>query len=480
MIKPKFKKLITVLLLSGFCCLVTAKNKENSKEAERSAPEASATDAMLPYNETPYLDKAFIDVTPEDKKDGIRVGKLGVDGGNKEMIIKLAQEIANQKHGAYDSLLIAHKGKLLFESYYSRGRVNLPHYQASATKAYTGLVLGRAIQLGYLSMEDLDKPLISFLKDLDPTKFVEGAEKITLNHALTMRSGIRISDQQRKEFNKKPLQLKGQGEVQTILEHSLPITDESQIFKYGGGAALIMQVIAAVVPDSAKNFIKKELLDKIGITTYRWQTNSVTGMPQAGWRTSMTSRAMLKWGTLAMNKGKWNGEQLIPEAFIAKATSRLFYTGDDDVYGGGKDVSNQGYGYFWWSADLKVGNKSYFSASAQGGGGQYIILIKELDLMVVVTAHDNDNSTLQIMAERILPAFIQNVLPSISEKYDSKDKLKTLEGPYLGQKPPGSNPQIFAPDIVSTEHRDLGGFFSPDMKNFYLPMLLFISPKEKL
>lgn len=163
-----------------------------------------------------------------------------------------------------------------------------------------------------------------------------------------------------------------------------------------------MQVIEAVVPGTAEAFIKKELLDKMGIATYGWQP-TVSGLPG---RSSMTSRNMLKWGTLAFNKGKWNGEQLVPEAFIAKATDRIILTGDDDVYGGGKDVSNQGYGYYWWSADLKHANKSYFASSAQGGGGQYIILIKELDLIIVVTAHENDNTTLQLTAERILPAFV--------------------------------------------------------------------------
>ena len=75
---------------------------------------------------------------------------------------------------------------------------------------------------------------------------------------------------------------------------------------------------------------------------------------------------------------------------------------------GGKDVSNQGYGYFWWSGDLKYGDKNYFSASAQGGSGQFIILIKELDLIVVATGSHRGSSgkNLQIAAERILPAFI--------------------------------------------------------------------------
>ena len=155
------------------------------------------------------------------------------------------------------------------------------------------------------------------------------------------------------------------------------------------------------------DFIKKEFLDKLGITNYRWRVNEQSGLPEAGWRTAMTSRDMAKLGILAKNKGQWKGEQLIPEAYLEEATSRIFLVGDDDIFGGGKDVSKQGYGYYWWSSDLKYRNKSYFSASAQGGGGQYIILIEALDLIVVVTAHDNENSTLQLIAERILPAIIK-------------------------------------------------------------------------
>lgn len=369
---------------------------------------ASTNNNERSFFDIPQLNNAFINPIPEDKKDGLMVGELGVDGGDKEMILSLAQEIADHKHGRFDSFLILHKDKLIFESYYARGRINLPHGQASATKAYTGMLLGRAIQLGYLTMDDLDKPLVSFLKDLDPSKFVAGAETITLNHALTMRSGIRISEKQREEMEKNPDQLKGQGRVQALLEHSEPITEESQVFKYGGGAELTMQVIEAVVPGSAMDFIKKELLDKLGITNYKWRIDELSGLPVAGWRTNMTSRDMAKLGTLAMNKGKWKGEQLIPEAFIARATDSILHTDDDyEVHYGGKDVSKQGYGYFWWSADLKSGDKSYFSASAQGGYGQFIILVEELDLMVVFTAHDNDANYLQLTAERILPAFIK-------------------------------------------------------------------------
>ncbi|GJL94001.1 MAG: hypothetical protein DHS20C05_04060 [Hyphococcus sp.] len=369
--------------------------------------EWAVNDDDLKVWEVPKLEKAFIDTAPAERNDGIVVGELGVDGGDKDMLVKLAEEIADGQHGNIDSLLIAHKGQLLFESYYSNGRLNLTHPQASATKTYTGLALGRAMQLGYLTMEDLDKPVISFLDDLDPTKFVEGAQKVTLHHALTMRTGIRISNEQREEFHNNPDQVEGQKLVQAIFEQSAPITEESQsTFAYGNyGTPLVMQVVDAVVPGTAEEFVKNDLLSKLDITTYRWL--SEFGLPAAGWKSSFTSRDMMKFGLLAANKGKWNDEQLIPEAYITKATSKILSTGDDDIYGGGKDVSDEGYGYYWWSADLNADDKTYRAPNAQGGGGQFIILIDELDLVIVSTAGMRDPISLQLAAERILPAFVQ-------------------------------------------------------------------------
>jgi len=432
------------------------------------APEATAVEMAVSFKDISHLKEGFFDVTPIDRKDGILVGELGIDGGNKEMILELAQNIASNHYGFFDSFLIAYNGKLLFESYFTKGRINLPHPQASATKTYTGLALGRAIQLGYLTMADLNKPLVSFLKDLDHSKFVEGADLITLHNALTNTSGIRISEEQRKEIDKNPTALKGQGQVQVLLENTTPITLESQSFKYGGGPRLIMQVIEAVVPGSAKDFIKDELFGKMGITNYSWHT-AVTGLPEAGWRMNMTSRDMIKMGLLSLNKGKWNGEQLIPEDFIVRGTSRILSTGEDAVYFGGcKGISNEGYGYFWWNADLKYDNKNYFSSSAQGGGGQFIILIEELDLVVVATAHNNRHpSTLRMTTERVLPAFIQKSIPAVVEKSKNRNNFPILEGPYLGQKPPGITAEPFAPGIISKEGWEIEGMFSPNMKEFY-------------
>jgi CubicO group peptidase (beta-lactamase class C family) len=173
-------------------------------------------------------------------------------------------------------------------------------------------------------------------------------------------------------------------------------------FKYGTGPQFIMQVIEAVVPGTAREFIDKELFGKVGITNYHWRT-APSGLPESGWKVSVTARDMMKLGLLVSDNGKWKGKQLISSDFLAQATTRQIMTGDDDIYGGGERVSNQGYGFFWWGTDMAHNGKKHYAFSAQGGGGMYILLIPDFDLTVVVTAHERDDITQQLVAERILP-----------------------------------------------------------------------------
>lgn len=349
----------------------------------------------------PHLNNPFISTTPEDRKDGIAVDTLTVSNKDRKAILNLSQEIFDDKLGNYDALLIAHKNKLVFESYYKKGRINVPHGQASATKGHTSLILGRAMQMGYLSMEDLDKPLINFLKDVDPSKFTKGAEKITLHKALTMQGGLGIDREKWKAFEKDSVKLKGQGLVQTLLEQSAPITAESQTYLYGNfNPMLVMTVIDAVVPGTAEDFIKRELLDKLGIDNYDWSKH-VSGLPQAGWGVKLLSRDMIKLGNLVLNKGKLHGEQLISEEYLAKATSGIVKPTQDWIP---KDYR---YGYFWYQTQVKVGNKNYDVRFAWGGGEQRVIVVEELDLTIVISGHDRNDALMTKIEEIVIPAFVK-------------------------------------------------------------------------
>lgn len=344
----------------------------------------------------PDLEEPFINPRPNHRDDGIPVGALTRQNSDRRAILRFAREIAAGQHGDIDSFLLMKDGRLVFESYFRRGRANYPHYQMSITKSYTAMAVGRAIQLGYLSMDDLDKPATSFLKDLDPAQFVEGAADITLAEALNMHSGIRIDPNKAKELMKNPAALKGQAQIQAYLSNSAPIPPSPREYKYqGADPSIAMQVIEAVVPGTAREFIETELLGKMGITNFAWQ-DDVSGLPKSAAGSSMRSRDMMKWGMLVMNEGRWSDQQLLGPGFVKRATDRLY-------------TNKQGtsYGFFWWRHDMAVGDRRIDCISGRGAGGQFILMFPELDLVAVITAHNKGmGSMLKSFPEKVLPAFL--------------------------------------------------------------------------
>jgi CubicO group peptidase (beta-lactamase class C family) len=81
-----------------------------------------------------------------------------------------------------------------------------------------------------------------------------------------------------------------------------------------------MQVLNAVAPGGAEEFIKNELIGRMSITQYHWEP-AISGLPKSAAGSAFLSRDMVKFGQLILNQGKWQGQQLIPEAYLARATT---------------------------------------------------------------------------------------------------------------------------------------------------------------
>ena len=400
----------------------------------------------------PDLSGAYYSLAPRDRNDGLKVGDIS----HRSELVELAKDIAAGKLGAYDSILITHQNKLVFESYYNKGRVNLPHYQASASKAYTTFAIGRAIQMGYLSMQDLHRPVLDFLEQVDRKQLTPGIEKITLHHTLSMRSGLRISVEKQRELLKKPALLKGQKLAQAYFTHSAPVNYDTQTYKYQSiDTRISMLVLDAMVPDGAKAFIQTELLDKLGIENYYWE-DSVSGIPESAFGTSMTSRDMLKWSTLLKQNGHWQRQRLIPSEFLTLATGSHALPNSETF-----DFSDFRYGYYFWGTKIKVGDKQYDARMAWGGGGQFAMALDELDLAIAITANVGmqQDQTFAVLKQRILPIFV--------EENDQIFRFPELSGPYMGQTPPGNIAEPFAPGIISGRGWQVQGTFAPGMQEFY-------------
>jgi CubicO group peptidase (beta-lactamase class C family) len=338
----------------------------------------------------PDLPEAYFSTSPQDLGDGLKVGKLDLPGTKKAVKALISEDRAG-KYSNLDSILLWKDGKLLFEMYSRRGRVDAPHYAMSITKTLTSVTLARAIQVGLLKMEDLDKPVISFMPEIDKSKIQPGVDTITLRDALYMKSGLRFPD---KNFTRNlGTGYPRQKYFQHLFEKTAPITPKSQEYKYTGtDPSLIMMIIDIKTRGTVQKFIAKEVAGKFG-AIYCWDDQDC-GIPKCGAGSSFTSRSLLKIGSAIIQGGKYNGEQLLSTEYVKLIMDRK---------------KGEGYFYYFHNRRKKAAGKDVFFISGIGAGGQYMATFPELNIVAVATAHNQKqiNLPMQAVLDHLIPLFVK-------------------------------------------------------------------------
>lgn len=338
----------------------------------------------------PDLPEAYFSTSPQDLGDGLKVGKLDLPGTKKAVKALISEDRAG-KYSNLDSILLWKDGKLLFEMYSRRGRVDAPHYAMSITKTLTSVTLARAIQVGLLKMEDLDKPVISFIPEIDKSKIQPGVDTITLRDALYMKSGLRFPD---KNFTRNlGTGYPRQKYFQHLFEKTAPIIPKSQEYKYTGtDPSLIMMIIDIKTRGTVQKFIAKEVAGKFG-AIYCWDDQDC-GIPKCGAGSSFTSRSLLKIGSAIIQGGKYNGEQLLSTEYVKLIMDRK---------------KGEGYFYYFHNRRKKAAGKDVFFISGIGAGGQYMATFPELNIVAVATAHNQKqiNLPMQAVLDHLIPLFVK-------------------------------------------------------------------------
>jgi CubicO group peptidase (beta-lactamase class C family) len=338
----------------------------------------------------PDLPEAYFSTSPQDLGDGLKVGKLDLPGTKKAVKALISEDRAG-KYSNLDSILLWKDGKLLFEMYSRRGRVDAPHYAMSITKTLTSVTLARAIQVGLLKMEDLDKPVISFMPEIDKSNIQPGVDTITLRDALYMKSGLRFPD---KNFTRNlGTGYPRQKYFQHLFEKTAPITPKSQEYKYTGtDPSLIMMIIDIKTRGTVQKFIAKEVAGKFG-AIYCWDDQDC-GIPKCGAGSSFTSRSLLKIGSAIIQGGKYNGEQLLSTEYVKLIMDRK---------------KGEGYFYYFHNRRKKAAGKDVFFISGIGAGGQYMATFPELNIVAVATAHNQKqiNLPMQAVLDHLIPLFVK-------------------------------------------------------------------------
>jgi CubicO group peptidase (beta-lactamase class C family) len=277
-------------------------------------------------------------------------------------------------------LLVVRGGCLVYERYFQGlGREDV-HELMSGAKSFTATLVGIALQEGFL--HDVDQKLVAFCSDCAAWDTDPRLERITLRHLLTMTSGL--------HWGNSPAEvdrwLQSDGWLRRAFE--LPVVDEpGTAFAYKPDPRLVARIVSQATGVAASAFARTYLFEPLGIST--WQLPVDTGLDGM----SLRPRDMAKVGYLYLNGGRWGDRQVVQGAFVDQATRR-------QVQGGFPE--NEGYGYYWWVTTIQ-GHGAFY---ASGFGGQYILVVPELDLVVAITSNPDrphlENRT--IVGERVVAA----------------------------------------------------------------------------
>jgi len=333
---------------------------------------------------------------PEQIHDGLNTESIYSYSTDSSSISNLMKDIIDQKYGSIKSLLILKNNRLLVEEYFYGFSRNELQQTRSCTKSVTSILLG--IALDRHKDVNINQSIFTFFPDYDSLK-TEGREKITLKHVLTMMSGFQWDDIPGEMFEADDC-------FQFILSRPLE-TEPGEKFNYNSGCSILLGgVISYLENIKTQVFAENSLFTPLGITENIWETHK-DGTLQCGSGLSLRPRDMAKIGLLILNDGIWENKQLVSKEWIRESTrphvpeSKFFDYGYQWWHHSRNTLQ-------WWKEPNTVSPEEHDLITAMGHGGQYIMIIRDLNLVIVTTASDFENGRL---ARSKIPMVIEEIIP---------------------------------------------------------------------
>ena len=288
------------------------------------------------------------------------------------------------------SLIVQVRGATVLEYYAKGAAANRATNVKSASKSVISTLVGIAIDRRLI--KSLDEPIVRFFpqlaRDRDPRK-----ARITIEDLVSMRSGLVSTS-----FDNYGAWVGSRNWIDYVLSRPLE-AEPGGVMEYStGNSHLLSAILTRATGQSTWAFAEQALATPLGFTLSRWPRDP-QGIYFGGNDMLMTPRHMLALGELYLHRGRAGTRQLVPAAWVdASCTAR----------GRSRFNPDQTYGYGWWQRDF-AGRQGCF---AWGYGGQYVIVFRDLDLIVVTTSstvvsderRDHRRQIFDVIERLILPA----------------------------------------------------------------------------
>jgi CubicO group peptidase (beta-lactamase class C family) len=341
-------------------------------------------DGMTPGERNPACE------SPSSTDDGWTIASpdsVGMDGAQ---LCGIAARLA-QRATSVHSVVVARHGKLVFEQYFPgydqpwgqpEGQheftATTKHDMRSASKSVVSLLVGIAIDRKLI--EGADEPVLKFFPDHQAV-MQAGWEAITLRHLLTMSSGMKWDEARAwtDPNNDEPHLTFEADPIGYVLTRPVAAPPDTLWTYNGGGTELLGSILERVSGKPLGTFAREALFQPLGITDVEWKAYPKNGKIAAAAGLRLRPRDAAKIGQLVLNRGQWNGQQIVSADWIAQSTKPRFQA--IGFFG-----STLFYGYQWWMGRSLAGGREIKWVGAFGWGGQRIFIVPELDLVMTTTA----------------------------------------------------------------------------------------------
>ncbi len=307
---------------------------------------------------------------------------------------------ACDKINTLHSFMVVRHGRVIAEAWWKPEAADKPHVLASLTKSFNSTAVGLAIDEGKLSLDD---PVLKFFPNDAPAEISENLKAMKVRDLLTMSCG----------HDSEPKAVGGAPSVKQFL--AVPVVHKPGThFQYNSmGSYTLAGIVTKVTGQTSLEYLKSRLFEPLGIENAIWPS-SPEGYSMAGGGLKLCTEDVAKLGQLYLQKGKWNGKQLISEKWVEQATSKQVPNDGASHSKIGIDW-NQGYGFQFWRC-------THNSFRGDGAGGQLCVVIPEKDVVVAITADTgNFQGEMNAIWEKLWPAFQADAL---AENPADQEKVK--------------------------------------------------------
>jgi CubicO group peptidase (beta-lactamase class C family) len=320
--------------------------------------------------------------------EGWRFAKPEEMGLDSMKLNEMIMAVNEQGIGA-DSILVARDGYVVLDAYFPPFDEGENHIIYSCTKSVVSTLIGMALEEGYI--ESLDIKLIDIFANRNVQNLSPWKEEITLRDLLTMTAGLDARDSYLYDWEGLDKMHNANDWVEYVL--NLPMMEEPGTrFEYTNGVShLLSGIITETTGINSVEFAQEHLFGPLGITNIGWNLDP-KGINWGYSGLYLTPHDMAKIGYLFLNKGEWDGEQIISKEWIEEATQEQVEA----------NTLLPGYGFQWW-----VSPEGYYSAI--GYKGQFIHIVPEYKLIMVTTSRNADDfyRIQQLLTNYVIPAIIE-------------------------------------------------------------------------